>query len=78
MMNTIPIQENIQWIWEIILVKTKQIRGKMKSGSKKCHACGTMTQTPYKYTIVPAKTYGTIPVYNKAARETQSRRFNGR
>ena len=39
----------------------------MKSGSKKCYTCGEMTPTPYKYTIVPAKAYGTIPIYNKAA-----------
>ena len=46
----------------------------MKSGSKKCHSCGTMTQTPYKYTIVPAKTHGTIPVYNKAAAKERPNR----
>ena len=39
----------------------------MKSGSKKCYSCGKMAQKPYKYTVVPTRKYGTIPVYNKAA-----------
>jgi hypothetical protein len=46
----------------------------MKSGSKKCYACGKMTQTPYKYTIVPSRKYGTIPVYNKAAAKERPNR----
>ena len=46
----------------------------MKSGSKKCHSCGKMAQTPYKYTIVPSRKYGTIPTYNKAAAKERPNR----
>ena len=46
----------------------------MKSGSKKCHACGKMTQQPYRYTVVPSTKYGTIPVYNKAAAKERPNR----
>lgn len=46
----------------------------MKSGSKKCHSCGKMAQNPYKYTIVPSRRYGTIPVYSKAAAKERPNR----